>query len=320
MKVSHGLDEFAGTKRTAVTLGVFDGVHRGHQALLRATAEQARIHGAQSVALLLHPHPELTLRGAAPLLLTTLDERLALIERLGLLDWLVVLRFDAALAATTAEQFAEQVLRKRLRARAVVLGPHARFGQGARGDAGLLRRLAPEAGWEVSTLPVQQFGGHEARSDEARRLIAAGEVAAAGLLLGRWHHVSGTVERGRAVGKRLGFPTANLRPPAGHALPPFGIYAAWTMVDERKIKAAVSFGVRPTYDLTEPWIEAHLLDVGAVGDLAGKPLRVAFVERLRNEERFESESALQAQIASDCDAARAALAGASLPVFPEVLQ
>jgi len=320
MKVAHGLAEYTGTTSTAVTLGVFDGVHRGHQALLRATAEQATAHGAEAVALLLHPHPELTLRGTAPLLLTTLEERITLIERLGLLDWLVVLRFDAALASTTAERFAEEFLQKRLRARAVVLGPHARYGQGARGDADLLRRLAPPSGWEVRTLPVQRFGEHEARSDVVRRLIASGDVAAAGLLLGRWHHISGTVERGRAVGKRLGFPTANLRPPAEHALPPFGIYAAWATVDGRKVAAAVSYGVRPTYDLTEPWIEAHLLDAGEVGDLARRVMRVAFVKRLRDEERFDSETALRAQIAADCEAARKVLASVSLPVFPEVLQ
>jgi riboflavin kinase/FMN adenylyltransferase len=288
-----------------VTIGNFDGVHRGHQMLLAEAVERARLLGVVAVAVTFEPHPERVLRpGSGMRLVTTPRQRAQLLERCGI-DELVELRFDPELAATSAESFARDTLFARLAPREIRLGANFRFGTNRVGDVAFLAALGPSFGCAVHGAEPLSDGGEPISTTRVRRVLAAGEVAAARRLLARPFHVDGTVRAGARRGRLLGFPTLNVEV-ENELLPPPGVYVgAVQLAGEAAPRPAVTnVGVRPTVEIAGPLVvESHVLGFDA--EAYGREVRLFFVERLRDERRFESTAALASQIARDVAAAGA---------------
>ena len=298
-------------RATVVTIGAYDGVHVGHQALISRVRAMAGELGLASAVVTFDRHPATVVRPhSAPRLLTDLEQKLELLAATGA-DTCVVVPFDEERSRESAEDFVREILVGCLEARAVVVGHDFHFGHRRRGDVALLQRMGAELGFDVLgiSLVAEGPGGEPVSSTRIRDLIGAGEVERAAALLGRHHEVRGTVERGDARGQSLGYPTANVSVPPEVLLPADGIYAGWYVRAGGGVHAAaLSLGRRPTFyeDADTSVLEAHLLDFD--GDLYGERARVRFVARLRGEERFDSGAALVAQMARDVEAARMALA------------
>ena len=311
------LDDFTPDPRGAVvTIGAYDGVHLGHQAVLRLVHELSRARGHEAVCLTFDRHPAEVVRPeTAPKLLTSTAQKVELLDATGFVDRTCLVPFDEARSREPAETFVHDVLVDRLRARLVIVGADFHFGHRRHGSVRLLEQMGAELGFEVLGLglvPIEgEASGLPYSSTEIRRLLADGLVADAARLLGRPprpHEVRGMVETGDRRGRELGFPTANVAVPERICLPADGIYAGtYVTPDGVERPAAISLGRRPTfYERADtPLLEVHLLDF--TGDLYGQEARVRFVERLRGEERFDSVEALVAQMGRDCDAARALL-------------
>jgi riboflavin kinase/FMN adenylyltransferase len=294
-----------------VTIGAYDGVHLGHQALVGRVRTMADGLGAAAAVVTFDRHPATVVRPeSAPKLLTDLDQKLELLAATGL-DRAVVLRFDHERSRESAEDFVREVLVRCLHARAIVVGHDFHFGHRRRGNVLMLQEMGAELGFDVLgiSLVPERPGEEPVSSTRIRGLLSQGEVEAAQRLLGRPHEVRGHVSRGDARGRRLGYPTANVAVPADILLPADGIYAGWYERPGAEVhRAAISLGRRPTFhqDATASVLEAHLLDFD--GDVYGEPARVRFVARLRAEERFDSVDGLTAQMAKDVEATRMALA------------
>ncbi|MGH7353816.1 MAG: bifunctional riboflavin kinase/FAD synthetase [Candidatus Rokuibacteriota bacterium] len=300
MRIVRGLESYpSDASASVVALGVFDGVHCAHRAILDAAVTRAREAGLVALACTFDPHPaEVLSPGRAPAPITTLGERLDLIAGAGL-DATVVLAFSRDLAVLEPEAFVEAVLLDRLRARAVVVGFNHRFGRAARGDARLLESLAGRLGFAAHVVPPLVVDGGPVSSTAVRMALQAGDVEAAMRLLGRAYSVTGPVVPGAARGRTLGFPTANVQPERP-VLVPAGVYACRAETDGDTRRAVVNVGVRPTFEETVVTVEAHLLDF--TSDLYGRRLTLGFQRRLRDEIRFASVDALRAQIARDIEA------------------
>lgn len=289
----------------AVTIGVFDGVHRGHQHLLGRLGEVARQTGRMSVVLTLKNHPASVLRPDFDArYLTTLDERLRLIREVGG-DLVLPVSFDVELSRLTARGFAI-LLRSHIQMRALVVGPDFAMGHNREGDIEVLAALGAEMGFSLHVVePLLDDDGRPVRSTYVRDALSEGDVAAASKLLGRNYALSGTVVAGHGRGGPLGFPTANLEVPAGMAVPADGIYATWAHVAGERHMAATSIGVRPTFGDGARAVEAFILDFD--GDLYGREVGLEFVSRLRPETRFDTVDALQEQVRRDVAGTRAIL-------------
>jgi riboflavin kinase / FMN adenylyltransferase len=289
----------------AVALGTFDGVHVGHRALISEVVERARELGVSSSVATFDPMPLEVLRpGAAPPRLSTLEQRAALIAEQEP-DELLVVRFDAALAALEPQQFVEQILVESMGAVWVVIGENFRFGHGAVGDASALASLGERYGFGVSAVPLQRVDGERVSSSWIRELVSQGEVDHAARLLGRDPWLEGLVERGDARGRELGVPTANLAVDAASVRPARGVYAGFAVLagSGRRVPAAISVGWNPTFGEGRPiTVEAHLLDFS--GDLYDQPLRLEFRRFLRHELRFDSVDELIAQMQLDIEQTR----------------
>lgn len=308
------LDEFAARPEGAVvTIGAYDGVHLGHQAVLRLVRELATARGHEAVCVTFDRHPAEVVRPeSAPKQLTTLEQKVELLGATGFVDRTCVVHFDEARSKEAAEDFVRDELVGRLGARLVIVGADFHFGHRRHGNVRLLEQMGAELGFEVLGLglvPIEgEHSGLPYSSTEIRRLVSAGRVREAAALYARPprpHEVWGTVETGDRRGRELGFPTANVAVPSRICLPADGIYAGtYVTPDGVERPTAISLGRRPTfYEAQETsLLEAHLLDFD--GDLYGQPARVRFVERLRGEERFDSVEALVEQMTDDC--ARAA--------------
>jgi len=284
-----------------VTIGTFDGIHRGHQALLKMLIAGARAAGAASVLVTFEPHPRCVLDpDHCPLNLTTLDEKTWLLDQLGL-DHVVVIPFTPQLAALSAATFMERVLRG-VEIRHIVVGENHRFGHGQRGDSAFLRRLGGRLGFTVDVVPTLRRGRDPISSSRIRRLVLLGQVRAAAQLLGRDYFIRSTVEHGAKRGRQLGFPTANLRIAPNKLIPPNAIYASRVDIDGQIYGGATSIGFRPTFGGNTLTVEVFVLDFE--GDLYDKLITVWFVQRLRAEKRFATVPALQQQMARDVENAR----------------
>ena len=298
---------------TVVTIGAYDGVHRGHRALLARVRTMADELGAAAAVVTFDRHPATVVRPeSAPKLLTDLPQKLELLSASGL-DYAYVVHFDEAQAHETPEDFVRRLLVDCLAARAVVVGHDFHFGHQRRGNVPLLQQMGAEFGFDVLGISLVGDGdgaGEPVSSTRVRLLLSTGDVAGGAALLGRPHEVRGTVVKGDRRGRELGYPTANVVVPADILLPADGIYAGWYVRPGGAVHpAAISLGRRPTFhpDADTSVLEAYLLDFD--GDLYGEEAAVRFVVRLRGEERFDSVDALLAQMADDIDATRAALAG-----------
>lgn len=295
---------------SVVCIGAFDGLHLGHRALVRHAGSRARALGVPAVAVSFEPLPrEFFAHGNPPPRLTLPRGKVQGLAGLGV-DGIGLLRFDARMAAMDAEAFVRRLLAGRLRAREVWIGPEFRFGHRRGGDLALLQSLGAELGFSAGEIEPVRLHGERVSSTRIRELLMAGRFAHAGELLGHPYAIGGRVVRGQQLGRTLGFPTANLRFPKVPALS--GIYATWVHgVAGHPWPSVSSFGTRPTVAGREPLLEAHLFDFH--GDLYGRHIRVEFVAKLRDEEKFDGLEALTAQMHRDAVRARAALqAGAAV--------
>ena len=285
-------------RRVVATIGVFDGVHIGHQRLLQLAVARARALRGTSVAVTFFPHPQHILRPAtARPLLTTLDRRLCLMARHGV-DVAWVVPFTRAFARREPAYFFERVLRRHLALRELVIGEHFAFGHERVGTVGWLQEAGVRAGVRVHAVPAVSRQGLPVSSSRVRRAIEAGDLRAVRRFLGRPHVISGTVVHGQSRGRRLGFPTANLRLQA-QILPPPGVYVVQAAVNggTRRWNGVLNLGTRPTFHETRLVAEAHLF--GRPGRLYGSTLDAHLLARLRDERRFPTTAALTAQIARD---------------------
>ena len=286
-----------------MSIGNFDGVHVGHQAVLRHVVERARSLGTVSAAMTLDPHPTKILRPhQAPMLLTTLEQRLELIERCGL-ELALVVPFTRSLAAMEAETFVRDVLVQRLAVREVYIGKNFRFGTDRRGDVDLLMRMGQALGFTAAAAPIVEVDGKVVSSTRVRAAIAEGRVDEAWAMLGRALYADGEVMIGERLGRRLGFPTLNIDV-TNELHPGKGVYVTAVHIPSfrRTFPSVTNVGVRPTmYEDSTITIESHLLDFTA--DVYKEPVRLFFLHRLREEMLFPSAAQLMAQIRSDVETA-----------------
>lgn len=292
---------------TAIALGNFDGVHRGHRQVIApifgsATPSHAVVPTATGcpTVVTFDPHPRAFFSGDRRPLLTPLDEKAKALEDLGV-EQLVSLPFDAKLAALGPEAFVEFLLAA-LDPRLIAIGRDFRFGCQRAGTAADLQRLATRSGVEVAIAELKRAGGDRISSSRIRQALAAGEVATATDLLGRPYSLCGTVVVGQRLGRTIGFPTANVRVPDEKFLPRFGVYCVRALVEQASLLGVMNLGMRPTVSGTLPTIEVHLLDWS--GDLYGRAITIELIAYMRGEQKFPNLDALKAQIADDCDAAR----------------
>ncbi|MDQ7857355.1 MAG: riboflavin biosynthesis protein RibF [Armatimonadota bacterium] len=304
MNVIRGLEAFEAAAPVAVALGTFDGLHRGHRAVIDCLREVAGRTAGQSVALTFDPHPLTVIAlPEEPFLLSTLDERVELFAASGV-DALVVVRFDHALRQLPPEQWLEQLAARLRPVHVVVSSTHA-FGRDRQGTPEMLDRWARARGVGLTVVPPVRADGVVISSSGIRGLLRSGDVRTAAAWLGRWYGLRGRVVPGDRRGRQLGVPTANLDIPPLKLVPARGIYAAYATVAGATYAAAVSVGVRPTFGEGRLVVEVHLLGVEV--DLYGQTLEVRFVERLRDEVRYPDVEALKAQMALDLRAAASAL-------------
>ena len=294
---------------STVTVGSFDGVHLGHQAVLREIDRRARAADRASVLVTFDPHPlEVVNPGAAPPLLTTGPERLEILV-LSPLDYVLLVRFDRHLAGLTPEEFVREVLLERCALRELVIGHDHGFGRGRSGDVDTLRRLGTSHGFEVDVVPPVDFGGQHVSSSRIRRAVAGGDLTTAGAMLGRRYGVVGRVGEGERRGRLLGVPTINLSELSPRKLlPPDGVYAVRVEWRGGSAGGMMNQGPRPTFQDGRRILEAHIFDFE--GDLYGEWVRIEWIERLRDIQRFGSVDQLTRQLEQDRARAVAALAAA----------
>jgi riboflavin kinase/FMN adenylyltransferase len=285
-----------------VTIGVFDGVHRGHQAILSHAVKRAKDLGIQAVVVTFDPHPSEVVRpGSHPAVLTEPARKAELIEALGV-DVLCVVPFTVDFSHLAGEAFVHDVLVEHLHAALVVVGENFRFGHKAAGDVALLSRLGRTFGFAVEGAPLVTDDGTIFSSTYIRACVDAGDVAAAAQALGRPHRLEGVVVRGDQRGRQLGFPTANLLCGPHAAVPADGVYAGWAVWKGQRKMTAISIGTNPTFAGRERRVEAHLLDFD--GDLYGERMALDFVAQLREMRKFDGIEPLVAQIKQDVAQAR----------------
>ena len=286
---------------TVLTIGAFDGVHRGHQALIGQVVARARASGRRSVVVTFHPHPAMVLAPErAPRYLTTPGEKVALLEGLGV-DLVVLLPFSRKMASTPAREFMAS-LAHNLRFRELWVGTDFALGRGREGDVSRLRELGHDLGYEVYLFDPLQEGEEPVSSSRIRALLAEGRVEQASHLLGRYPSLSGEVVYGAQRGHTLGFPTANLEVRPERAVPANGVYAVFAVLGSERYPAVANVGVRPSFDNGNRTVETHIFDF--TQEIYGCDLVVEFVARLRDERRFEDIDDLVSQIARDSETAR----------------
>jgi riboflavin kinase / FMN adenylyltransferase len=294
----------------AIAMGTFDGVHLGHRRVIDSAREWARKHGARASVVTFDPPPlQILRRENPPKRLTTTGVKAGLVEQLGM-DEMIVIPFTRELSMVEPEAFCRDTLIGRLGARHVSVGENFRFGHGAAGDADFLRARTE---FETTVVPLVESSGETVSSSRIRDLVSSGAVREAAKLLGGAFVLEGTVVEGDARGRELGMPTANLEAPPDLVVPAAGIYAARARIGDREnVPAAVSVGVRPTFeDAGEQRVEAHL--IGLEGDLYGRTMQLEFLDRLRDEERFDSASELTAQMRKDVQQTLEIVGGSAQP-------
>ncbi len=298
MKVFRKLDELPELGPTVVSVGNFDGVHRGHQKVLGCNVARARELGATSMVVTFDPHPARILHPEAPKpLLTPIPARLRLFEKVGL-ETVLVLPFTRDLSIMAPREFAQRVLHERLHALEIHEGENFHFGRKAEGNIHKLGEFGRKLGFEAHIYPQMTFRGEQVSSSRIRALILEGKVRQARALLGRTFSILSSPERGRGYGHRYTVPTVNLSR-YDEILPKNGVYITWTRVGNECFESVTNLGMRPTFGVESFAIETHLLKFHPIDLLANTELELHFVERLRDEMKFPSSDALRAQIGRD---------------------
>ncbi|MBA2495145.1 MAG: bifunctional riboflavin kinase/FAD synthetase [Acidobacteria bacterium] len=302
MKIFHGTENANISRPTVLTLGVFDGLHLGHQRIMQTVVKRAEAVNAVPTVITFDPHPRAVLHPAsAPPLLQTLDQRLAAFEVLGI-EQMIVIRFNREFANQKAETFLREIVHERLQAKEVYLGKGFAFGKNRGGNIELLRKMSAELGFFADEVEEVTLRGQRISSSKIRQLLADGKVNLARRMLGRPYGVEGQIVRGDQRGRTIGFPTANLHP-HNRVIPKFGVYATANLIDGKWRRSITNVGVRPTFTANrEPSIESYIFDFD--GDLYGDVLRVRFLHRLRDERKFNDIEELKAQIVKDTHRAR----------------
>jgi riboflavin kinase/FMN adenylyltransferase len=302
MRLFHGTDNAEIMRPTVLTLGVFDGLHLGHQLVMRTVVERARALGAVPTVITFDPHPRAVLHPeSAPPLLQTFDQKIAALGVLGI-EQTIVVGFTKRFAQVSAEEFLRDVVQERLHAREVYLGRGFAFGRDREGNIELLREASRRLGFHADEVAEVRLRGQRISSSRIRELLSEGRVNLARRMLGRPYGVEGRVVRGAERGRTLDFPTANLQP-QNRVIPRSGVYVSATLIEGIWRRSVTNIGTRPTFEKTgEPSIETFVMNWS--GDLYGDVVRVRFLHRLRDERRFASVEELKRQIARD--AARAA--------------
>jgi riboflavin kinase / FMN adenylyltransferase len=298
---------------TVITVGTFDGVHRGHRDVVERLVARSRLLKIPSVLVTFEPHPlEIVNPAAAPLLLTTHYEKLEVLAETGI-DYLAVVPFTSELAAYSAEDFVELILRRCFRLRELLIGYDHGFGRQRAGNVAVLRTLGERDGFRVDVVdPISTPDGHSVSSTSIRRAVAGGDLARAAEALGRFYSVSGRVIEGSGRGRTIGFPTLNLGPPPPRKLlPPEGVYAVRVQTPAGPVGGMMNLGPRPTFGDSATSLEAHLFDVS--GEFYGAQVRIDFVARLRETRKFASAELLSKQLAHDERDARNALTLLNIP-------
>jgi len=297
MRLFHGTDNAGIHRPTVLTLGVFDGLHLGHQLIMETVVERARAVGAVPTVITFDPHPRAVLHPeSAPPLLQTFDQKIEAFGVLGI-EQTIVVRFTEEFASISAPEFLRDVVKDRLLAHEVYLGKGFAFGHNREGNIELLRRLGAELGFVAGEVPEVSLRGRRVSSSKIRELLARGNVNLARRMLGRPYGVEGRVERGAERGHQLGFPTANLHP-QNRVIPKNGVYVTATLVDGQWRRSVTNIGLRPTFgEATEPSVETYVMNWD--GDLYGDVIRVRFLYRLRDERKFASIGELKTQIDRD---------------------
>jgi riboflavin kinase/FMN adenylyltransferase len=294
-------------KGTVITVGTFDGVHRGHRDVIERLVRRARERALPSVLVTFDPHPmEVVNPAAAPPLLTTREEKLEVLAESGI-NYLAVVPFTPVLASFSAEDFVEKVLRQRFRFEELLIGYDHGFGRQRAGNVGVLRELGEKDGFKIEVVEaVAAPDGHSVSSTSIRRAVAGGDLERACAGLGRPYSVSGRVVEGEKRGRSLGFPTLNLgAPPSRKLLPPEGVYAVRVQTPRGPSGGMLNLGQRPTFGDSSTTLEAHLFDT--TGDFYGAQVRIDFIARLRETRRFATPDLLRKQLHEDESQARAAL-------------
>ena len=312
MKVWNGLDDLPEDRPAVVaSIGNYDGVHRGHQAILESAVAAARQRGLRAALITFDPHPlTVVAPDRRPELVQTRRQKLRSLERTGI-DEVLIVPFDAALAQLEPEAFFDDYLLPRYPLAAVHVGGNFRFGKGRRGDVDLLAEIGRRAGFDVECARAVEVDGRIVSSSAVRKALREGDVALAKRLLGRPFALTGLVARGEARGRELGFPTANLKPD-NVLLPRAGVYLSQVRALAARHAAVTNVGLRPTFGGERLSVEAHLLDFDE--DIYGQRIEVLFLERLRDEQQFESPSELADQLARDRAAAESYFAQLRLPI------
>jgi riboflavin kinase/FMN adenylyltransferase len=302
MRLFHGTDNAEIQRPTVLTLGVFDGLHLGHQLIMRTLVNRAHAVGAVPTVITFDPHPRAVLHPeSSPPLLQTLDQK---VEGFGVLgvEQTIVVRFTPEFAMIRAQDFLRDLVKDRLHAKEVYLGRGFAFGHDREGNIELLRRVSKELGFFADEVPEVKFRNQRVSSSRIRELLAAGNVNLARRLLGRPYGVEGRVERGAERGSTLGFPTANLHP-RNRVIPRNGVYVTGALIDGSWRKSVTNVGIRPTFGTdTEPSVETFVINWA--GDLYGDVVRVRFLHRLRDERKFDSIDELKKQIELDVSRAQ----------------
>jgi riboflavin kinase / FMN adenylyltransferase len=302
----HAPEEWAGRfgasgRRTAITIGNFDGVHLGHQKILRTVLDRANEKALLAAALTFDPHPVCILRPAeAPSPLTTMGQKLVLLDETGL-DAVLVMRFDANLARVSPEDFVRRYLVETIRAEAVLVGENFRFGHKHAGDTQLLEVLGKQQGFVVEVVPPVAVEGVVVSSTLIRQMVREGRVEDARKMLGRPFALAGEIAQGAGQGRKLVVPTLNLRTTQESMLKT-GVYVTETMVEGRSYKSATNIGLRPTFDGSHRTIESHLFDFSQI--MTSGPMEIRFWARLRDEMKFTAPEALREQVMKDLEQAR----------------
>lgn len=304
-----------GWGRCVVTVGVFDGVHRGHRQLIARAVERAHERGLPAVVVTFDPHPaELIRPGTHPARLSTLDRRAELVAEAGA-DVFCVIPFTEALSRMAPAGFAHEVLVDRLHAAVVVVGSNFTFGHRAEGDVGTLAELGRRFGFACEALDLVSDHDVTFSSTYIRSCIDAGAVRDAAHALGRWHRVDGVIVHGHKRGRDLGYPTANVASPPHTAIPADGVYAGWFRIGDRRLMGAVSVGTNPTFSGRVRTVEVYVLDVDE--NFYGHEVGVEFVERLRGQEHYDGIEALVAQMGRDVATCREILTEAGDATGPD---
>jgi riboflavin kinase / FMN adenylyltransferase len=305
MEIIRDLDSLKPYSFPVVALGNFDGVHVGHQNILRAAIERARAADGSALAVTFDPLPAKVLNpNRAPRLILTPEDKHELLRSFGL-DGVIVLTFSRELSMLPPEAFVREYLRRRIGARIVVVGHNVSFGHARAGNAEVMRRLGGELGFETNVIGPIERDGIVVSSTQVREVISMGDMKRTANLLGRPHFLRGPVVHGRERGRTIGFPTANIQS-LTECLPPDGVYATRVVMEEGSYPSITNIGMRPTFGEPERSIEAHIFDFNR--DIYGREVKLEIAERIRPERKFESAQALAAQIASDLRRAKEILA------------